>query len=129
MKKLITLCALIFSTVVLFAQKSPKIEFSAANNTLDFGKVVKGMDNGVRTVEFKNTGDYPLLVYDVRTSCGCVVASTATAPIKPGKSGKIEVKYNMNLGRINRQITLQTNAVNYEKGMVTLKLTGEVVEK
>ena len=42
-------------------------------------------------------------------------------PIMPGKTGKIEVKYNMAPGPIRKTITVETNAVNYEGGRVASK--------
>ena len=46
-----------------------------------------------------------------------------------GKTGKIEVKYNMNPGPIRKTITVESNAVNYDEGRVALKIKGEVVVK
>jgi hypothetical protein len=47
----------------------------------------------------------------------------------PGKTGKIEVKYNMNVGPIRKTITVESNAVNYEGGRIPLKIRGEVIVK
>jgi hypothetical protein len=47
----------------------------------------------------------------------------------PGKTGKIEVKYNMGVGPIRKTITIETNATNYEAGRVALKIKGEVYLK
>lgn len=111
------------------AQKGAKIEFTAPNNTIDYGKVFRGEDDGVRVFEFTNTGDAPLIVTNVRSTCGCTVPSKPKEPIMPGKTGIIEVKYNMALGPIRKSITVETNAVNYDNGVVSLRITGEVLEK
>ena len=47
----------------------------------------------------------------------------------PGKTGKIDVKYNMNPGPIRKTITVESNATNYEGGRIPLKIKGEVVVK
>jgi hypothetical protein len=47
----------------------------------------------------------------------------------PGKSDKISVKYNMNPGPIRKTITVETNAVNVDNGLVALKIKGEVIIK
>ena len=86
-------------------------------------------DNGVRSFEFTNTGDEPLIISNVQSTCGCTVPSKPTEPIAPGKTGKIEVKYNMNPGPIRKTITVETNAVNAEEGRVVLKIKGEVIAK
>ena len=111
-----------------YAQTGPKIEFKAENNTIDYGTVVKGVDSGVRSFEFTNTGDEPLVITNVRSSCGCTIPSKPAAPIMPGKSDKIEVKYNMNPGTISKTITVESNAKNIQNGTVQLVIKGKVVE-
>lgn len=125
--KQILLFAAILGFQMCIAQKGAKIEFTAPDNTIDYGKVSKGSDDGIRTFEFKNTGDQPLIITDVKSSCGCTVPSKPTEPVLPGKKGKIDVKYNMNPGPIRKTITVESNAVNYEGGRVALKITGEVI--
>jgi len=128
MRKIILFAVLLFN-VVAFAQVGAKIEFKAKDNTIDYGTVNKEDDNGLRIFEFTNTGDAPLIISDVKSSCGCTVPSKPTEPILPGKTGKIEVKYNMNPGPIRKTITVESNAVNYDEGRVALKIKGEVVVK
>lgn len=127
MKKLVALFTFFLVSAISFAQNGPKIEFTAENNTIDYGKVVKGQDSGVRTFEFTNTGDAPLVISNVRSTCGCTVPSKPEAPIMPGEKGSIDVKYNMSIGRISRTITVETNATNYDDGKVALRIKGEVV--
>ena len=45
----------------------------------------------------------------------------------PGKTGKIDIKYNMQAGPIRKTITVESNAVNYEGGRIPLKIKGEVI--
>lgn len=104
-----------------------KIEFKAKDNTIDYGTVSKESDSGVRTFEFTNTGDAPLTITNVQSTCGCTVPTKPTEPIMPGKTGKIDVKYNMNPGPIRKTITVESNAVNYEGGRIALKIKGEVI--
>ena len=112
-----------------FSQKGAKIEFKDKDNTIDYGTVTKEEDSGIRSFEFTNTGDEPLIIKNVQSSCGCTVPSKPTEPIQPGQTGKIDVKYNMNLGPIRKTITVETNAVNVEEGRVALKIKGEVIVK
>ena len=128
MKKVLLITAILINAAV-FAQVGPKIEFKDKDNTIDYGKVNKEDDNGVRSFEFTNTGDAPLIISNVQSTCGCTVPSKPTEPIAPGKTGKIEVKYNMNPGPIRKTITVETNAVNAEEGRVVLKIKGEVIAK
>lgn len=127
MKKLVFLLAFAAFSLISQAQTGAKIEFKAPDNTIDYGVVSKETDNGVRTFEFTNTGDAPLIISNVRSSCGCTVPSKPTEPIQPGKTGKIEVKYNMNPGPIRKTITVESNAVNVPEGKVALTIKGTVV--
>lgn len=127
MKKFLGLLAVIILSTAAYAQKGAKIELKS--ETIDYGTVNKEDDNGIRVFEFTNTGDAPLIIKDVKSTCGCTVPTKPKEPILPGKTGKIEVKYNMSTGPIRKTITAETNAVNYEGGIVPLKIKGTVVEK
>ena len=128
MKKIIFLLAVVFS-LSGFAQKGAKIEFKDKDNTIYYGRVEKNTDSGIRTFEFTNTGDAPLIITNVQSTCGCTIPTKPTEPIMPGKTGKIDVKYNMGLGPIRKTITVESNAVNVEGGRVAIKIKGEVYEK
>jgi hypothetical protein len=129
MKKVFLLFAFIALNTVSFAQIGAKIEFLNKDNTIDYGTVTKETDSGLRTFEFKNTGDAPLIITNVQSTCGCTVPTKPTEPILPGKTGKIDVKYNMNPGPIRKTITVESNAVNVEGGKIALKIKGEVIVK
>ena len=61
MKKIILGLALAFN-VAIFAQTGAKIVFKDADNTIDYGKVSKDTDSGIRSFEFTNTGDALLTI-------------------------------------------------------------------
>ena len=86
-------------------------------------------EDGKRIFEFKNTGNEPLIIKDAKSSCGCTIPSFPKNPIPPGGSDKIEVQYNMNPGPISKTITVTTNAVNKENGMIALRIKGMVIVK
>lgn len=127
MKNLIIVIASALFTISTYSQSGPKIQFSAPDNTIDYGKVSKNADNGIRTFEFKNTGDAPLQIINILSTKECSILSKPTSAIQPGQNGKIEVKYNMTPGPIRKTITVETNAVNQENGRVALKIKGEVI--
>ncbi len=102
-------------------EKKAKIEFKT--ETVDYGEIAKG-SNGVRVFEFTNTGDAPLIISKVSSSCGCTIPKKPEDPILPGKVGKIEVKYDTNrVGPIRKAITVISNADTPTK---VLKIKGEV---
>lgn len=125
MKKLLFLYGAIILSIT--AQAQAKIEFKDKDNTIDYGTVTKDGDSGLRSFEFKNTGNAPLIITNVISTCGCTVPSKPTEPIMPGKTGKIEVKYNMSPGPIRKTITVESNASNYDDGKISLKIKGTVV--
>ncbi|MEC4051051.1 DUF1573 domain-containing protein [Flavobacterium sp. SUN046] len=126
MKTLILITTVLLSS---FSFAQPKIEFKAKDNTIDYGTVSKETDNGIRTFEFTNTGDAPLIITNVQSTCGCTVPTKPTEPIMPGQTGKIDVKYNMNPGPIRKTITVECNAKNIDEGRIALKIKGEVIVK
>lgn len=126
MKNVATFIGIVLFSVIGYSQNGPKIEFSASDNTIDYGKISKS-DNGVRSFEFTNTGDAPLLITSAESTVSTIVVTKPSAAIMPGKKGKIDVKYNMAAGPIRKTITVETNAVNYPDGRVALKIKGEVL--
>ena len=127
MKNIASLTAIIIMGAFSFAQNGPKIDFKAKDNTIDYGTVTKKGDNGIRSFEFTNTGDAPLIISNVLSTCGCTVPTKPTEPIMPGKTGKIVVKYSMISGPIRKTLTVESNAVNYEGGRIPLKIKGDVI--
>ena len=124
MKKAILFILLIFTSIALSAQASgPMISFDM--ETIDYGDITKG-SNGVRTFIFENTGDAPLEIQEVKSSCGCTIPKKPEAPIGPGKKGEITVKYDTNrLGVFRKTITVNTNVSN--AAIVALKIKGNVL--
>jgi hypothetical protein len=128
MKNIATIIAIVLISSFGFAQSGAKIEFRAADNTIDYGTVSKQNDNGVRSIEFTNTGDAPLIITNVLSTSGFTITSTPNSSIAPGRSGKVEIKYNMVPGPIRKTITIESNAVNTDNGRVPLKIKGMVSE-
>ena len=126
MKNVATFILVVLFSALGYSQNGPKIEFSAPDNTIDYGKISK-TDNGIRSFEFTNTGDAPLLIMSAESTVSSVVVTKPAAAIMPGKKGKIDVKYNMSAGPIRKTITVETNAVNQPDGRVALKIKGEVI--
>jgi len=124
MKKVITFFVLGLLSFGLTAQeKVAKIEFKT--EVIDYGTIEKGSD-GVRVFEFTNTGDAPLIISSVRSTCGCTVPKKPEEPIMPGETGQIEVKYDTNrVNPIRKTITVISNA---DRPTIALKIKGTVVD-
>lgn len=76
----------------------------------DFGKTTEG-EIVQYSYRFKNTGDKPLVVSDVKASCGCTVPEKPEKPIMPGETGFILVKFNSENkpGEIHKTVTVTAN--------------------
>ncbi len=122
MKKIVLVLFVGMLGLSLTAQdKAAKIEFKA--ETVDYGEIEKGSD-GIRVFEFTNTGDAPLIISKVSSSCGCTIPKKPEDPILPGKTGEIQVKYDTNrVGPIRKAITVISNAATPTK---ILKIKGEI---
>ena len=87
MKKMLMFAAR-FCSVVALAQE-PVITFN--ETTHDFGKINEA-DGKVTTIfEFINEGMTPLVLTNVRASCGCTTPKWTHEPIEPGQKGQITV--------------------------------------
>jgi hypothetical protein len=124
MKQLITILFIgLISFYVNAQEKVAKIDFKS--DTVDYGTIEKGAD-GLRVFEFTNTGDAPLIVSKVTSSCGCTVPKWSKEPILPGQKGEIQVKYDTNrVNPIRKTITVISNA---STPTVALKIKGEVID-
>ena len=102
---------------------APDIKF--VSDTHDYGTINKGAD-GNCSFAFTNTGKEPLILSNVRSSCGCTTPSWTKDPVLPGKTGKIDVHYDTNrLGQISKSITVTSNA---KTSTVVLMIKGNVIE-
>ena len=125
MKNILTLFIAFFSLTLVHSQeKKPEISFE--KTVIDYGTVNKG-DNGVREFVFRNSGNAPLIISNVKSTCGCTIPKKPEKPILPGESEKIQVKYDTKrVGFIRKSITVTSNAAS--SPTTILKIKGQVVE-
>jgi hypothetical protein len=110
MKAFGTLLLTFFISISLNAQ-----EFKFEKETIDYGKIDKGT-TGERIFVFTNTGDAPLIIKNIQSSCGCTVPKKPEKPVMPGEKGEIKVSYDTNrLGGFSKSITIFSNAKNSRK--------------
>ena len=128
MKKIFVLLFALVSilSVPLHGQQKPA-EMKFDRTTLDFGKFTEERPEGVASFTFTNTGNRPLVIVEVYTSCGCTNAEYPEKPINPGEKGFIKVKYNSigtRAGKFSKNITVYSNA---SPSTVRLTIKGEMV--
>jgi hypothetical protein len=122
MKKYSILGVLVLIGSLAFAQESKqqappaKVDgpvLTLETSTHDFGNITQG-DVVERVFKFKNTGNQPLIITNIQTSCGCTVPVWPRDPVMPGGSGEIKVGFN-SAGKMNKQtktLPILSNSVN-----------------
>ena len=89
----------------------------------DFGTIAFKKE-ATCTFEFSNTGKSALVIYDVKTSCGCTVPKWTKEPILPGKKGILTIKYDATFpGEFHKTVEVTYNGPG---SPVILELKGEV---
>jgi len=97
----------------------PTITFDKTEH--DFGQIMNGTP--VETVfAYTNTGQSPLVVTDIKSTCGCTVPKDwSREPLMPGASSQFTVKFNgKGANKVSKTITLTTNT---ERGNEQVKIS------
>lgn len=122
----VVFCFSLFNLEAQQAQTASKDSIIFKNLVHDYGTIQQGADGGCEFI-FTNKGEKPLLLTNVRASCGCTAPVWPREPILPGEQGVIKVGYNTNLvGVFSKVISVNSNAAN---SMVTLTVKGNVQQK
>lgn len=120
MKRLIfALCAALVAIVASAAGASIKFNEEIHN----FGSFDESKGKVTCEFKFTNTGSSPLVLQEVKASCGCTTPEWTKTPIAPGKTGVVKATYNATgrPGAFNKTITVKSNA-----GETKLTIKGEV---
>ena len=87
----------------------------------DFGTIKDGTP--VQTVfNYTNTGESPLLITDIKSTCGCTVPRDwSREPLSPGESSQFTVKFNgKGANKTSKTVTITANT---ESGKETVRIT------
>lgn len=119
------ICAMVVGFAInASAQTDNKAEFKFVEEKHDFGKVPQGKPV---TTEFAytNIGEAPLILTEVKPTCGCTIADYTKTPVKKGEKGTIKITYNAAVvAPFNKTIVVTSNAKTPTKYLV---IVGEVV--
>jgi len=92
----------------------------------DFGKIPLKKE-ATYSFEFLNTGKSPVVIYDVKTSCGCTTPKWTKALVAVGKTGNIIVRYDASYpGEFHKSILVKYNGPDSPE---MLEIGGEVEEE
>ncbi len=121
---LTVLLCLVF-IVSLVAMDTAKIQFVKEKH--DFGKVEQGKVLSY-SFKFKNAGDAPLTIKNVRTTCGCTAAVVKGKKLDPGKEGEIKVSFNTigYGGNVSKYIYVDTNDPSAPQKQLTISAAIDV---
>lgn len=127
MKKILLICAVMIGfAFTAAAQDNQTAEFKFNEEKHDFGKIPQGTPVTTE-FEFTNIGTAPLILTEVRPTCGCTIADYTKTPVKPGEKGVIKITYNAAVAApFNKTIVVTSNAKTPQK---YLNIVGEVVAK
>ncbi|MDP2114594.1 MAG: DUF1573 domain-containing protein [Bacteroidota bacterium] len=126
---LLVLVMVLFASLSMQAQVSPtSVQDSIVFDKMahDYGTIVQGSDGNCE-FKFVNKGKAPIILNEVKASCGCTSPDWTRTPVAPGETGTIKVAYNTNIaGAFNKTVTVNSNAKNTPvillvKGIVTAK--------
>ena len=79
------------------------------------------------TFRLKNTGEKPLVIQDVVTSCGCLTVDYSQEPVMPGKEAVLRMTYKADSpGYFNKVVTVYCNV---EDSPIRLRVSGNALEK
>lgn len=136
MKKIILIVIAVFAGLSLATAQNqenkttpeakPESALEWVQPVADLGEVPKGIP-ATAVYVFTNKGDKPVVITNVKTSCGCTSKNYPKEPINPGETSKIEATYNAaRVGSFHKTITVKTNDSDKPK---ILRIKGVVVEK
>lgn len=102
--------------------------FTVSETVHDFGLIHEENIEAVHVFKVTNTGDEPLILQRVQSSCGCAEPIWTREPIEPGKEGEVVVIYTAEKrpGPFKKNITVYTNEAKYRQRLVIM---GDVIPK
>lgn len=120
----ILLC-LILCVYFLFAGAQENVKIVFVDTVHHFG--IFSEDAGAQAYDFvfKNAGQIPLFIHEVKSSCGCTTPAYSREPVLPGKMGKITVIFHPEgrPGKFDKSIRVKSSVSSSD---LVLKINGEV---
>ncbi len=91
---------------------------------IDLGEIPQNKPKSI-DFEFKNTGKTPVIITNVKASCGCTATDYTKTPIQAGQTAKITATYNAaTKGAFAKTVTVTTSAEETPK---VLSFKGTVI--
>lgn len=97
--------------------ENPAFDFGAVDNTT----IVK------HTYKVTNAGDEPLVIGQIKPSCGCTVANISSKNLAPGATATLEVELNLKGRSGNQYKTFSIYSNDPDEKIYQLRMTGKAV--
>ncbi|MFQ3368825.1 MAG: putative membrane protein [Flavobacteriaceae bacterium] len=96
-------------------------EMTFDKSSHDFGTINNGAPQETM-FSYTNTGDSPLVVTDIKSTCGCTVPQGwSREPLSPGESSQFTVKFNgKGSNKVSKTVTVTANT---KKGRETVRIS------
>jgi hypothetical protein len=117
--------SLCVSSAQVDAPEAPLAAITFEQSSYDFGTVEDGA-KVTQIFTFTNTSDEPLVIYNVKGSCGCTVPSWPRAVISPGETASLTAEFDSKnkTGKRNQKIVITANT---NPPQTFIHMTGEVL--
>lgn len=93
MRRILTIAfAFVVTTCgALWAQEPNGADIEFQTKVVDLGTLFRDDDKQIVRLSFTNTGDVPLVITEVRTSCSCTTVKYDRHPVKAGERGALNI--------------------------------------
>lgn len=121
-RSILLLQCIVFGTLV---HAQTEGSFKVDNTSHYFGTFSKSKGKVSHKFIFTNTGNKPLLINRVKSTCGCTASKYTREPILPGKEGSVEVRFDPAKfsGYFSKKVSVYTNA---QAAPVDLTVSGRI---
>ena len=75
----------------LYADEPKGADIELSEKIVDMGVLAQDDDKQLLRLSYRNTGDVPLVVTEVRTSCSCTTVKYNRKPVMPGEESVINI--------------------------------------
>lgn len=114
------------SSVVAWAEQPKGAEIEFSTKVVDLGVLSRDDDKQMVRLAFTNTGDIPLVVTEVRTSCTCTTVQHDRKKVLPAERGVLTITMDPSKapeGSFYRVLQVHSTAVN---GVQHITLKAEI---
>ena len=104
----------LFLTLLVLTTATPSFAgpaIEAPEQSYSFGDIYQG-EKATHSFRFTNTGDAPLVIDKVRSSCGCTAAMVSKGTLQPGETGEVRATFDSSRfrGPVSKKVYLSSNA-------------------